>query len=69
MRKNPFSIFDFLGYVFPGALALFLICFFNKLPEIRGIQSLFRIALAMDMNFSIDTTIFFTVVSLSLIHI
>ena len=68
MRKNPFSIFDFLGYVFPGALALFLICFFNKLPEIRGIQSLFRIALAMDMNFSIDTTIFFTVVSYILGH-
>ena len=27
MRKNPFSIYDFLGYLFPGALVLILIYF------------------------------------------
>lgn len=29
--KNPFSIFDFLGYVFPGAFALFSVFYFIKM--------------------------------------
>lgn len=30
MKQNPFSIYDFLGYVFPGALSIFLIFFFYQ---------------------------------------
>lgn len=30
MEKNPFSLKDFLGYVFPGALALFIIYVFYQ---------------------------------------
>lgn len=33
MRKNPFSIYDFLGYVFPGALALYLAALFWQMGE------------------------------------
>lgn len=33
MKQNPFSLYDFLGYVFPGALALMLIVFFNYLSS------------------------------------
>lgn len=28
MKKNPFSLYDFLGYVFPGAMAIFFIILF-----------------------------------------
>lgn len=41
MRKNPFSIYDFLGYVFPGAFALMLICFFVKLGNIHSISEIY----------------------------
>lgn len=27
MEKNPFSIYDFMGYLFPGVLAMFIICY------------------------------------------
>lgn len=30
MDKNPFSLYDFLGYVFPGAIALLFINFFHE---------------------------------------
>lgn len=41
MRKNPFSLYDFLGYVFPGLMAIFTICFFYETKEITGVSSLF----------------------------
>ncbi len=40
MRKNPFSLYDFLGYVFPGALALVLICFFKQAEPVHSISQL-----------------------------
>lgn len=40
MRQNPFSLYDFLGYVFPGALALSLIAFLISSPPITGIVGL-----------------------------
>lgn len=42
MKKNPFSLFDFLGYLFPGALALFLIFFISKVENIESITSLYN---------------------------
>lgn len=30
MEKNPFSLFDFFGYVFPGAFALFVFLYFAE---------------------------------------
>lgn len=27
MEKNPFSIYDFMGYLFPGILVIFIICY------------------------------------------
>lgn len=41
MRQNPFSLYDFLGYVFPGALTLVLIAFFEQQNEITSIKSTF----------------------------
>lgn len=36
MKKNPFSLYDFLGYVFPGALALILIHFLYGIMMAMG---------------------------------
>lgn len=33
MKKNPFSIYDFLGYVFPGAFALCIVIYLHKMPQ------------------------------------
>lgn len=41
MTKNPFSLHDFLGYVFPGAFALLLIYVFAELPSFDGITSFY----------------------------
>ena len=34
--KNPFSLYDFLGYIIPGALALFIIFSICKVDEQSG---------------------------------
>lgn len=36
--KNPFSIFDFLGYVFPGAFALMTIFYFVKMDPLNFVN-------------------------------
>lgn len=45
MRQNPFSIYDFLGYVFSGALALELIAFFEQLKLPTTISQAFEMEL------------------------
>ncbi|MBD5292831.1 MAG: hypothetical protein HDS23_06255 [Bacteroides sp.] len=40
MKQNPFSLYDFLGYVFPGALALMIIAFFNSSTDKDSIKSI-----------------------------
>lgn len=34
MMKNPFSVFDFFGYVFPGAFALMAVFYFVKMEPL-----------------------------------
>lgn len=41
MRQNPFSLYDFLGYVFPGAFTLILISFFANLGDIHSLSDLY----------------------------
>lgn len=36
--KNPFSLFDFLGYIFPGAFTLFVIFYFVKMESLDFIN-------------------------------
>lgn len=35
MIKNPFSVFDFFGYVFPGAFALMAVFYFVKMEPLN----------------------------------
>lgn len=38
MMKNPFSVFDFFGYVFPGAFALLAIFYFVKMSPLNFVD-------------------------------
>lgn len=72
MDKNPFSLYDFMGYFFPGAFALILIYFFveHKI-EIQNVSSLYADVADMfkfrnsedDKNFTIEICFVFIVVS------
>ena len=47
MNKNPFSIYDFLGYLFPGIITLMLLVFIvslNKEENAAEIEDYFRIS-------------------------
>lgn len=69
MLKNPFSLFDFLGYVFPGALAIFIMYFFCKIPDIQGLTSLYEIGKSIEIPFSLENTILLTLSSYVLGHL
>ena len=47
MKQNPFSLYDFLGYVFPGALVLMIIAFFNNSTEIKSINDIFTSGISL----------------------
>lgn len=38
MNKNPFSLYDFLGYLFPGLATLMLTAFVIYLYKVYGIS-------------------------------
>ena len=69
MRKNPFSLFDFLGYVFPGAFTLFIVCFiiYGNLNNFElynlDINSINKFNSYIKDQFSIENTIFWTISS------
>ena len=68
MEKNPFSLFDFLGYFIPGAFALFLVYF---LQNDNGLVFYFRIENVQSLNtdISILYITFFVILSYTLGHI
>lgn len=43
MEKNPFSIYDFFGYLFPGMLTLLIIIHITFLKEGASISDYFSI--------------------------
>ncbi len=76
MRQNPFSIFDFLGYVFPGALALVIIAFFEQLPQLTSLSKVFEEAVVFikGQNSSgtlgvLEETVIMTIISYVIGHI
>ncbi len=76
MRQNPFSIFDFLGYVFPGALALVIIAFFEQLPQLTSLSKVFEDAIVFikGQNSSgtlgvLEETVIMTIISYVIGHI
>lgn len=68
INKNPFSLYDFLGYVFPGFFALFLISIFYKyedqLNSFGNILDLFidsKETIIQNSDISIVNTTFFLI--------
>lgn len=77
MEKNPFSLYDFLGYVFPGVFALMVIYFFYlnssfSLEQwsdyLKGLERLFVKIRAMK-EWSLEWAVSFLVVSYFLGHL
>lgn len=68
MEKNPFSLFDFLGYFIPGAFGLFLVYF---LQNDNGLVFYFRVENVQSLNtdISILYITFFVILSYTLGHI
>lgn len=69
MKKNPFSLFDFLGYVFPGALTLFIVYFISEVNNVNSIVSLYKGVKEVNIPFSLENTIFMTLISYVLGHL
>lgn len=54
MEKNPFSIYDFMGYLFPGALLMYIICYLCGPFDPYNIFDLKDFIQAFHMDTSID---------------
>ncbi len=63
MKKNPFSIYDFLGYVFPGAFAILLIYVLHNTEEIRGCWSLVETVKSIKFSNVVNNFIVLTLLS------
>lgn len=73
MSKNPFSIYDFMGYFFPGVICsviIYLLIHFNgNVSELTDIVQLKNALLASNTHFDLDKSIMFIVFSYILGHI
>ena len=54
MERNPFSIYDFMGYLFPGALLMYIICYLCGPFDPYNIFDLKDFIQAFHMDTSID---------------
>ena len=68
VEKNPFSIYDFLGYLFPGALFLFFICRISS-DDLHNISVEMFISTNLFENISFIGIVFFIISSYVLGHI
>ncbi|WP_091093103.1 hypothetical protein [Flavobacterium gillisiae] len=68
MEKNPFSLFDFLGYFIPGAFAIFLVCFLQNNEGILFYLKLENIK-TLNNTISIPYITFFIILSYILGHV
>lgn len=68
MDKNPFSLYDFLGYFIPGAFALFLIIFSQ---DKNGVINYFNIENISDLKneISIIYLVFFVIMAYTFGHV
>lgn len=72
MEKNPFSIYDFLGYVFPGSIMLMVIIFAHFLHTHELLLDLYSSELFIKVllrDFSWDDSLFFILCAYVLGHV
>lgn len=74
MDKNPFSIYDFMGYLFPGILALFFIQLIwdgndNSIYNIFNITTFEEITKKVDKSINLETSVICVVLAYVIGHI
>lgn len=73
MSKNPFSIYDFMGYLFPGVVCsifLYLVFYFHAdMSKISDVCLLKEALSVSNTNFDLDKSIMFIVFSYILGHV
>ena len=68
IKQNPFSIYDFLGYLIPGALLIYLYIFIEYLETLNDKFDLSSF-LKLNSEFQIEKVLFFVILSYSLGHL
>ena len=74
MEKNPFSIYDFMGYLFPGILTLFLLQSFMgedtfSIKDLLDLEQIRTITNNFGESFSLESSIICIVLSYTIGHI
>lgn len=73
MNKNPFSIYDFMGYLFPGMMCYIIIayCFRMELDmgEISNMENLRNLVKETRMDFNLEKSVVIIVIAYILGHI
>lgn len=74
MEKNPFSIYDFMGYLFPGIIALFFFQLMwdgndNSIYNILNITNFEEITKKVDQSINLETSVICVVCAYVIGHI
>lgn len=73
MNKNPFSIYDFMGYLFPGMMCYIIIAYCFRmgldLSEITNIDNLRNLIKESQMEFNLEKSVVIIVIAYILGHI
>lgn len=69
IQQNPFSLYDFLGYLIPGALLIFLILFFQSIDFETTQAITLSHLLYTNYNFQLEQIALFIIVSYALGHL
>lgn len=73
MNKNPFSIYDFMGYLFPGMMCYIIIAYCFRMglniSEISNFENLRNIVKESQMEFNLEKSVIIIVIAYILGHI
>lgn len=67
IKQNPFSFYDFLGYLIPGALICYLTLLLNKIDQINTLTDIIN-TVSKNEEFQFDKVLFFIIISYSFGH-
>lgn len=71
-QKNPFSIYDFLGYLFPGCFFLFLIVFCESLKTDFSVSNVWKEIMSgntFGSGINVSKSVFFVISSYTIGHL
>lgn len=68
IKQNPFSFYDFLGYLIPGAIICYLVLLLNQFEHINSLSDIIFIV-TKSQEFQLDKILFFIIISYCLGHL